>query len=55
MKYATQAIAQLSALAKELIEKGVPTEAELNVAMSSTQKMRDSLMAKLDRQMKKQS
>jgi hypothetical protein len=55
MKYATQAIAQSSALAKVLMDKGLVTQAELNAAMSSTQKMRDSLMAKLDEQMKKQS
>jgi hypothetical protein len=55
MKYATQAIAQSSALAKVLIEKGLVTQTELNAAMSSTQKMRESLLAKLDEQIKKQS
>ncbi len=55
MKFATQAIAQSSALAKVLISKGVLSQAELDAAMSSTQKMRDSLMAKLDEQIKKQS
>jgi hypothetical protein len=55
MKFATQAIAQSSAFAKILIEKGVVTHAEMNAAMSSTQKMRDTLLAKLDEQMRKQN
>jgi hypothetical protein len=55
MKFATQAIAQSGALAKVLIEKGVVTQADLNAAMTSTQKLRDSLMAILDEQAKKQS
>jgi hypothetical protein len=40
MKFATQAIAQSSALAKVLSSKGVVSQAELDAAMSSTQKMR---------------
>ena len=44
MKYSTQAIALSSALAKVLIEKGILTQAELNAAMSSTQKVRESLL-----------
>jgi hypothetical protein len=55
MKFATQAIAQSSALAKVLIGKGVLTQPELNAAMSSTQNLRDSLMKILDEQIKKQS
>lgn len=55
MKFATQAIAQLSALAKVLIAKGVLTQAELDAAMTSTQKMRESLLKVLDDQIKKQS
>lgn len=50
MKFATQEIAQSSALAKVLIAKGVLTQAELDAAMTSTQKMRESLLKVLDDQ-----
>jgi len=55
MKFATQAIAQSSALAKVLIAKGVLTQAELNEAMTSTQKMTEKLLKVLDDQVKGQS
>jgi arsenate reductase-like glutaredoxin family protein len=55
MKYATQALAQSTAVYEILISKKIATRAELEGAMSSTQKMRESLMAKLDEQIKKQS
>lgn len=55
MKFATQALAEAGALASVLIEKGVLTRAELDGKMGVAQKLRDSLMAKLDEQMKKYS
>ena len=55
MKFATQALAQSGALAKVLIAKGVVIQKELDAAMPSTQKMRESLMKILDEQIKKQS
>ncbi len=55
MKFATQAVAQSSALAKVLIAKGVLTQSELDAAMPSTQKMKESLLKVLDEQIKKQS
>jgi len=55
MKFAMQALAQASALSEVLIAKGILTKAELDARMVSDQKLRDSLMAKLDDQIKKQS
>jgi hypothetical protein len=55
MKFATQAIAQSSALAKVLIAKGVVSQSELDAAMTSTQELRGSLLKLLDDQIKKQS
>lgn len=55
MKFATQALAQSRALADVLIAKGIVTQAELDAAMNSTQKMRESLMKILDEQIRKES
>jgi hypothetical protein len=55
MKFATQALAQSTAVYEVLISKNIATRHELEAAMSSTQKMRDGLMAKLNEQIKKQS
>jgi hypothetical protein len=55
MKFATQALAEASAIADVLIEKGVLTKAELDAKMAQGQKLRDSLMKKLDDESKKQS
>jgi len=55
MKYATQALAQAGAIAEVLIEKGVLTKAELDAKMSQGQKLRDSLMQKLDEESRKRS
>jgi hypothetical protein len=55
MKFATQALAQSTALAELLIAKGVVTKAELDGRMASGQKLRDDLMAKLDEEIQKQS
>lgn len=55
MKFATQALAQSSALAKVLIAKGVVNQQELDAAMTSTQELRDTLMKKLDDEIRKQS
>jgi len=55
MKFATQALAQAGAIAEVLIEKGVLTKAELDAKMSQGQKLRDSLMKKLDEESRKQS
>ncbi|MGA8341609.1 MAG: hypothetical protein WB781_06690 [Candidatus Sulfotelmatobacter sp.] len=55
MKFATQALAESSALAELLIEKGVLTKAELEKRMSVGQELRESLMKKLDQEIRKQS
>jgi hypothetical protein len=55
MKFATQALAEASAIADVLIEKGILTKAELDAKMSQGQKLRDSLMRKLDEEALKQS
>jgi len=55
MKFATQALAEAGAIADVLIEKGVLTKAELDAKMGQGQKLRDSLMKKLDEESKKQS
>jgi hypothetical protein len=55
MKFAMQAIAQSTAVYEVLISKKIATRQELEAAMSSTQKMRDALLAKLNEQIKKQS
>jgi hypothetical protein len=55
MKFATQALAEASAIADVLIEKGILTKAELDAKMSQGQKLRDSLMRKLNEEALKQS
>jgi len=55
MKFATQAIAQSTAVYEILISKKIATRQELEAAMSSTQQMRDALLRKLDEQIKKQN
>jgi len=55
MKFATQALAEAEAIADVLIEKGFLTKAELDAKMAQGQKLRDSLMKKLDDESKKQS
>ncbi|MGD1077263.1 MAG: hypothetical protein ABR881_02990 [Candidatus Sulfotelmatobacter sp.] len=55
MKFATQALAESSALAELLIEKGVVTKAELDKRVSVGQELRESLMKKLDQEIRKQS
>jgi hypothetical protein len=55
MKFATQALAEAAALAELLIEKGVVTKAELDKRMSVGRELRESLMKKLDQEIRKQS
>jgi len=55
MKFAMQALAQASALSEVLIAKGILTKEELDARMASDQKLRDSLIAKLDEEIRKQS
>jgi hypothetical protein len=55
MKFATQALAQSTALAELLVAKGVVTKAELDGRMALGQRLRDDLMAKLDEEIQKQS
>ena len=55
MKFAMQALAQASALSEVLIAKGVVTKEELDARMVSDQAARDTLMARLDEQINKQS
>jgi hypothetical protein len=55
MKFATQALAEAAALAELLIEKGLVTKAELDKRMSVGQELRESLMKKLDQEIRKQS
>ncbi len=53
MKFATQAVAQSSALADVLIRKGVLTKEELDAAMSSVGPLKEKLTALLDAEMRK--
>ena len=55
MKFATQALAQSTALCDIMISKGLATKAELEAAMKSTQELRGHLMKMLDEQIRKQS
>jgi len=55
MKFAMQALAQASALSEVLIAKGIVTKAELDARMMSDQALRESLIAKLDEQINRQS
>lgn len=55
MKLATQALCQSTALAQILIQKGVLTQAELDTAMPSVQKLRGKLVDALNEHIKKQS
>ena len=55
MKYSTQALSQSTALAEVLIAKGVVTKQELDAAMSVNQKMKDTLMEVLNKEIRKQS
>jgi hypothetical protein len=55
MKFATQALAESAALAELLIEKGIVTKAELDKRVSVGQELRESLMKKLDQEVRKQS
>jgi len=55
LKFATQALAESSALAELLIEKGIVTKAELDARVSVGQELRESLMKKLDVEIRKQS
>ena len=55
MKFATQALAEASAIADVLIEKGLITKAELDAKMGKGKELRDSLMATLDKEIQKQS
>ncbi|HTT22168.1 MAG TPA: hypothetical protein VMG82_24790 [Candidatus Sulfotelmatobacter sp.] len=55
MKFATQSLAQSGALAELLIEKGVLTKAELDKKVAVGQQLRESLMKKLDEEIRKQS
>jgi hypothetical protein len=55
MKFATQALAESSAIAELLIEKGVVTKAELDARVSVGQELRERLMKQLDQEIQKQS
>lgn len=55
MKFATQALAQSAAVYEILIAKKIATRQELEAAMSSSQNLRESLLAKLDEQIRKQN
>jgi hypothetical protein len=55
MKFATQSLAQSCALAELLIEKGILTKAELDKKVAIDQELRESLMKKLDKEIRKQS
>ena len=48
MRFATQALAQSTAVYEVMIAKGLATRQELEAAMSSTEGMRDQLMHALD-------
>ena len=53
MKFATQALAQSSAVYEVMISKGLATKVELETAMKSTQELREKLMKKLDEEFRK--
>jgi hypothetical protein len=53
MMFAAQAIAQSSALAQVLVEKGIVTKEEVDKRMSSTQEARKKLMDLLDESLRK--
>ena len=55
MRFATQALAQSTAVSELMISKGIATKEELNAAMSSTQEMRGKLMEMLDKNWKEQA
>jgi hypothetical protein len=55
MKFATQALAQSTALSEVMIAKGLATKAELDAAMSSGRELKDELMKILNEQINKQS
>lgn len=55
MKFATQALAQSTAVYEVMIAKGLATKEELQASMSSTQKMRGNLLEMLDKNWKMQS
>ena len=55
MKFAIQALTQSTAVCDLMIAKGVASRQELETAMSSTQKMREKLLQKLDEEIAKQS
>ena len=55
MKFATQALAEATAIAELLIEKGVLTKAELDARMKSAQALREKLMKRLDEELGKVS
>ena len=55
MKFATQALAQSTALAELLVAKGVVAKVELDGRIALGQKLRNDLMAKLDEEIQRQS
>ena len=55
MKFATQALAESSAIAELLVEKGVVTKAELDARVSVGQELRERLMKQLDQEIQRQS
>ncbi len=55
MKFATQALAESSAIAELLVEKGVVTKAELDARVSVGQELRERLMKQLDQEIQKQA
>ena len=55
MKFATQALAESSAIAELLVEKGIVTKAELDARVSVGQELRERLMKQLDQEIQKQS
>lgn len=55
MKFATQALAQSTAVYEVMISKKLATKEELQAAMSSAQKARESLVKMLDENWKMQS
>jgi hypothetical protein len=55
MKFATQALAQSTALAELLVAKGFVTKVELDGRMALGQRLRDDLMATPDAEIQKQS
>lgn len=48
MRFATQALAQSTAVYEVMIAKGLATRAELEAAMNTNQNMRDKLLHALD-------